>query len=246
LYSQEIYLSHYTLLFDEGSQAMRKFVCSICGYIYDESTGNQKSGIVAGTKWEDIPDSFVCPVCGAPKTLFNLYEKKPEVPTPLPTNVNGEHVESLKELSFGEISVICSSLAKGCEKQRLTAEMEAFNKLANYFKSKTVITTQDKTVDKIVNMLDDDMTKGFVAANVAAQANVDRGALRSLVWSEKVSTIMNTLLERFAKEGNAMLENTKIWVCDICGFIYIGDIPPEICPVCKVPNFKIIEIERRK
>jgi rubrerythrin len=42
-----------------------------------------------------------------------------------------------------------------------------------------------------------------------------------------------------------MLENTKIWVCDICGFIFIGDAPPEICPVCKVPKFKIIEVERR-
>jgi rubredoxin len=225
---------------------MRRFVCSICGYIYDESTGNQKNGIIAGTKWEDIPDSFVCPVCGAPKAVFNLYKEKLEVPMSSLTNVNDEHVESFKELSFGEISAICSSLAKGCEKQRLTAEMEAFNKLANYFKSKTAITTQVKTLDKVANMLEDDMTKGFVAANVAAQANADRGALRSLVWSEKVSTILKTLLERFVKEGNAMLENTKIWVCDICGFIYIGDVPPEICPVCKGPNFKIIEIERRE
>lgn len=225
---------------------MRRFVCSICGYIYDESTGILGKGIVSGTKWEDIPDSFVCPVCGAPKAVFNLYKEKSEVPMSTLTNVNNRHVERLRELSFGEMSAICSSLAKGCEKQRLTTEAEAFNKLANYFKSKTVITVQVKTLDKIVNMLDDDMTKGFVAANVAAQTNVDRGALRSLVWSEKVSTIMKALLTRFTKEGNVILENTKIGVCDICGFIYIGDVPPEICPVCKVPNFKIIEVERRE
>ena len=54
-----------------------------------------------------------------------------------------------------------------------------------------------------------------------------------------------SLLERFAEEGEAMLANTRIWVCDICGFIYLGDALPEICPVCKVPNYKIIEVERR-
>ncbi|MCL2643292.1 MAG: rubredoxin [Candidatus Bathyarchaeota archaeon] len=223
---------------------MREFTCSICGYVYDESAGSVENSVVSGTKWETIPDSFVCPVCGAPKTAFTPYEKNPVNQVSSSTDVNIGHIENLKELSPGEISVICFSLAKGCEKQHLTAEMEAFNKLANYFKSKTT-TASAKTLDETAKMLDDDITKGFAVANVAAQVNADRGALRSLVWSEKVSVIMKALLERFAKEGNAMLENTKIWVCDICGFIYIGDVLPEICPVCKVPNFKIIEVERR-
>ena len=44
--------------------------------------------------------------------------------------------------------------------------------------------------------------------------------------------------------GFASAKNTRIYVCDICGFIYLGDKPPEICPVCKVPNFKIIQVEK--
>lgn len=45
--------------------------------------------------------------------------------------------------------------------------------------------------------------------------------------------------------GNDLLEYTKIYVCDICGFVYIGEMPPALCPVCKVPSFKITEVGRR-
>ena len=225
---------------------MRKFKCSICGYVYDEFAGIPEKGIAPGTKWEDLPDGFTCPVCTAPKSVFKPLE---ETSAPAQTSgADSAHVEThefekLKELSAGEISAICSSLAKGCEKQRLTVEMEAFSKIADYFKSK-VSDEKGKTLKDTAKMLDDDLTKGFVAANEAAKASADRGALRSLVWSEKVSTMGKALLDRFAKEGDAMLVNTKIFVCDICGFIYLGDAPPEICPVCKVPHFKIFQVER--
>jgi rubrerythrin len=154
------------------------------------------------------------------------------------------HVESLKELSAGEISAVCSSLAKGCEKQRLNAEMEAFNKIADYYKSKAGA-EKGKTLKDAAKMLDEDFADRFPAANKTAKENADRGALRSLVWSEKVSAMTKSLLERFAKEGDAMFEKTKIFVCDICGFIYAGDAAPEICPVCKVQSFKILQVERR-
>jgi rubredoxin len=49
---------------------MRKFVCTVCGYIYDEEAGDPDSGIAPGTKWEDIPDDWVCPVCGVSKNDF--------------------------------------------------------------------------------------------------------------------------------------------------------------------------------
>ena len=220
---------------------MRKYKCSICSYVYDEAVGVPEKGIAPGISWEDLPDDFACPVCTAPKSVFKPLEEAAPAPVPV---VESAHVENIKELSAGEISAICSSLAKGCEKQRLITEMEAFNKIADYFSSKTAI-EKGKTLADAAKMLDDDFSKGFPAANAAAQANADRGALRSLVWSEKVSMMIKSLLDRFSNEGDAMLENTKIYVCDICGFIYIGDAPPEICPVCKVPNYKISQVERR-
>lgn len=47
-----------------------KYVCSVCGYVYDEQVGDPDNGIVPGTKWEDVDDSFVCPICGVGKDQF--------------------------------------------------------------------------------------------------------------------------------------------------------------------------------
>ncbi len=48
------------------------------GYIYDEAVGDEDSGLVAGTKFEDIPDTWVCPVCGVAKGDVENWEKQPE------------------------------------------------------------------------------------------------------------------------------------------------------------------------
>ncbi len=49
---------------------MKKYTCTICGYIYDETKGDPANGIAPGTKWEDLPDDWVCPRCGASKDEF--------------------------------------------------------------------------------------------------------------------------------------------------------------------------------
>ncbi|MDR2736171.1 MAG: rubredoxin [Gracilibacteraceae bacterium] len=226
---------------------MRRFECSVCGYIYDEAVGLPEKGLAPGTKWEDLPEDFVCPLCSAPKTVFKpLGETAAPQPAIKRNNpvVNGDSAHGdIGDLSAGEIAAICSSLAKGCEKQRLIEEMEAYNTLADYFKTKGM--AQGVTLADTAVMLNEDIAKGFAAAKAAAQADGDRGALRSLVWSEKVSIMLQSLLDRFANEGDDMLSNIKIFVCDICGFIMLGGTAPEICPVCKVPQYKIVEIERR-
>ncbi|MTJ08768.1 MULTISPECIES: rubredoxin [unclassified Anabaena] len=53
---------------------MQKYICSVCGYIYDPEIGDPDSDILPGTAFEDIPDDWVCPVCGAEKADFELYE----------------------------------------------------------------------------------------------------------------------------------------------------------------------------
>jgi len=47
-----------------------KSVCTICGYTYDSETGEETYDVLPGTAFEDLPDSFVCPVCGATKDKF--------------------------------------------------------------------------------------------------------------------------------------------------------------------------------
>lgn len=49
---------------------MKSFRCVICDYIYDPALGDPDNGIAAGTLFEDIPDSWVCPICGADKSNF--------------------------------------------------------------------------------------------------------------------------------------------------------------------------------
>lgn len=52
------------------SEKMAKYKCSVCGYIYDPEKGNPESGVNPGTPFEDLPDDWVCPVCGAGKDEF--------------------------------------------------------------------------------------------------------------------------------------------------------------------------------
>ena len=48
-----------------------KYVCDVCGWIYDEEDGYTEGGIEPGTKWDDLPDDFVCPLCGVGKDSFS-------------------------------------------------------------------------------------------------------------------------------------------------------------------------------
>lgn len=49
---------------------MNKYVCVVCGYVYNEELGDPDNGIAPGTKWEDVPDDYVCPLCGVGKDQF--------------------------------------------------------------------------------------------------------------------------------------------------------------------------------
>lgn len=51
---------------------MGKYLCIVCGWVYDPSIGDPDSGIKPGTKFQDIPEDWVCPVCGVDKTNFQL------------------------------------------------------------------------------------------------------------------------------------------------------------------------------
>ena len=53
---------------------MKKYMCLICGFIYDEAKGLPEEGIAPGTKWEDIPADWECPDCGVGKSDFEMIE----------------------------------------------------------------------------------------------------------------------------------------------------------------------------
>ena len=52
----------------------KKFKCILCGYVYDPDVGDTDGGIKAGTPFEELPDDWVCPLCGAPKDQFESQD----------------------------------------------------------------------------------------------------------------------------------------------------------------------------
>lgn len=62
------------LLTTSVESVMKKYMCLICGWIYDEETGWPEDGIAAGTKWDDVPMNWTCPECGARKDDFEMVE----------------------------------------------------------------------------------------------------------------------------------------------------------------------------
>ena len=53
---------------------MAKYKCAVCDYIYDESKGDPEHGVKPGTKFDDLPDDWSCPVCGVPKSMFKKID----------------------------------------------------------------------------------------------------------------------------------------------------------------------------
>ena len=54
---------------------MEKYVCTVCGYIYDPAEGDSDGGVAPGTKFQDIDEYWVCPLCGVPKSDFEKVEE---------------------------------------------------------------------------------------------------------------------------------------------------------------------------
>lgn len=210
-----------------------KYICQICGYIYDDAKEK--------VPFAELPDDWKCPLCGAAKADF-----KPEVNGDEKKVVTAiEPMEAdLEMLSVGQLAALCSNLARGCEKQYKQEESDLFNQLANYFTA-VVPAVNDASVEKLAKELQAD-AENYAAVRTIVDANADRGAARVCVWGEKVTRMLSSLVNRYLNEGEAMLKDTNIWVCTTCGFVYIGDTPPKLCPVCKVPDWKFEKIEGRE
>lgn len=206
-----------------------KFVCQVCGYVYD---GGKES-----VPFDSLPDSWKCPLCGAPKGEFKPAEAAAAGTAAAPAALEGE----LGPFTASQMAALCSSLGRGCEKQYKAEEAALFRELAAWFTA-AAPPAADASVEALAEALRADVAD-YPALRAAADANHDRGAARICVWGEKVTRMLSSLLDRYLREGEAMLEGQEIWVCSTCGFVWIGETPPELCPVCKVPAWKFEKAE---
>jgi len=211
-----------------------KYQCSICGYIYDDAA--------EGTPFAQLPEDWQCPLCGAPKSAFVPMEQVSAQPAQPGQPVQPADTD-MQPLSVGQMAALCSNLARGCEKQYMPEQQAEFQKLAEWFTARAP-QVADATVEMIAAQLKQDISDYPVVKQTATDEG-DRGAQRVCVWGEKVTRMISALMERYAKEGDTMLQDNEIWVCSVCGFVYIGKQAPELCPVCKVPAWKFDKIERR-
>ena len=212
-----------------------RYVCSICGYVYDEAK--------QGKPFAALPETWTCPLCGAAKSAFAPEAAaKSAAPAPTvapPAPAHGD----MQKLSPGALSILCSNLARGCEKQYKEEEAALFREIAAWFAA-AAPAAQETGVDALASRIGEDLA-AYPALNATAVQAGDRGTQRICVWGEKVTAILKTLVERYRREGEAMLRDTDIWVCSVCGFAYVGKEPPRLCPVCKVPAWKFEKIEGR-
>ena len=212
-----------------------RYVCSICGYVYDEAK--------QGKPFAALPETWTCPLCGAARSAFAPEAAaKSAAPAPTvapPAPVHGE----MQKLSPGALSILCSNLARGCEKQYKAREAELFRELAGWYAAQA-LPAAGGSFDELLELVQRDLEGGYPAANERAAAAGDRGAKRALVWSEKVTRMLDSLLQQYRTQGDGLTQGTNVYVCEICGFVYVGELPPAICPVCKVPGFKLAKVER--
>ena len=129
-----------------------RYVCSICGYVYNEEQ--------EGTPFAELPEAWTCPLCGAPKALFEPAaapaQGAPGTPAPAagataagaaadatdsadaPAH-NAANVDpDLLEIPSGVLAAIFSNLARGCEKQYHDEEAGLFREIADHFTKKAV------------------------------------------------------------------------------------------------------------
>ncbi len=248
-----------------------RYVCQICGYVYDDDKeqipfdqlpaewncplcGAGKSNFKAEAPVMQSQDSGFGASQSSPSGagarqsspsgagIEQSVSSKAGAAQSQATGVGADE-EVIQKLTAGQLAAVCSNLARGCEKQYKAEEARLFGELAAYFTSITPA-VNDATVENVAKLLQEDIDN-YPNVRATADQDKDRGAARVCVWGEKVTMMLSVLVGRYLKEGEKMLEGTDIWICTVCGFVYIGEQPPELCPVCKVPSYKFEKAEGR-
>lgn len=70
----EIYSKNDIKIINKEEYKMAKYECDACGWVYDEAVGDPDNGIEPGTKFEDLPEDFECPLCGVGKDMFSKQD----------------------------------------------------------------------------------------------------------------------------------------------------------------------------
>lgn len=131
------------------------------------------------------------------------------------------------------IAIIFSNLAKAAEKQQRPHAADLWRQLADTFEQGNGV---EGDLAALSAALAEDLDKVYPRLNGTASDAGDSGMMRALKWGEKVTRIQKTLVDRYAAKGEALFEGKQLFVCEACGFVFLGTAAPSPCPVCKAPE----------
>ena len=139
------------------------------------------------------------------------------------------------------MSAICSNMAKACEKQLRMADLELFKQVGAYYGSQ-VEPVEASSLSELNGYITDDLAKRYEEVAELATSVGDRGTLRCVTWGKKVTAIHKSVIARYEKQGEALLEGNNLYVCEACGFIAVAPAVPELCPICKAPASRFMKV----
>ena len=168
-----------------------RYICSICGYVYDEA---------GKTPFAELPEDWRCPLCRASKSEFHPERVSPETvkqeaAPPVKTDI--------RPLTAAETSALCTNLAKGCEKQYQPEQAAAFRKLAAWFASQ-VKAASDPSFDRLLVRVNADLERAYRAWVAEHPYDLGKGWGRE-PWSQAEMPLDDALVAAAAAQSDAAL-----------------------------------------
>lgn len=142
------------------------------------------------------------------------------------------------DLSGNALSILFSNLSKAAEKQQKPAISASYAELAEDYKE----AGGSGDFSSIKDSLSASISEDYPRIKAMAEEKGERGMQRALVWGQKVSAIQKSLVERYLSKGEALIEGKDIYICEACGFVFLGTETPPLCPVCKAPDSRFSKI----
>jgi rubrerythrin len=155
---------------------------------------------------------------------------------------------------WGVLSLIFSNFEQVARKQRRLNQERIFSALSRSLEIQAQrmgaehdgAASIDRFLDDFQGVLEEDINKNYEECAVTAEQLGVRGSQRAIIWGKKVTTIQNSLIKKYKTTPNFLPEGQKIHMCEACGFVMIGEVPPQICPVCKAPAGRFVSIKSGK
>ena len=144
------------------------------------------------------------------------------------------------DISHNALPAIFSNLAKASEKQQQYVQGKIFSELSESILLQNPI--QGESVETIKDQIHEDLKSQYPKIEKKAELVKDRGVQRALRWGKKVTTLQKSLIDRYLLKGDDFFMENDLYVCEACGFIFLGKASPDLCPVCKAPKKRFSKI----